>query len=51
MNGERTETFRSAWRHRGVRSLLSGFAISSIGDFLHAVALVVFLSDETGSAS
>jgi MFS family permease len=42
-------TFRAAWRHRPWRRFLMSFAVSSIGDFLYAVALVVYLIDETGS--
>ncbi len=44
-------SFRGAWRHRHWRWLLASFAVSSIGDFLYFVALVVFLIESTGSAS
>ncbi len=47
---KRTGTFASAWGHRRWRWLLSGFAVSVIGDYLYSVALVVFLIDRTGSA-
>ncbi len=44
-------SFRGAWRHRQWRWLLASFAVSSIGDFLYFVALVVFLIQSTGSPS
>jgi predicted MFS family arabinose efflux permease len=43
-------TFRSAWQHRRWRYFLSAFAVSSAGDWLYSVALVVFLFERTGSA-
>lgn len=42
--------FRGAWRHRRWRWLLGSYAVSMTGDFLYAVALVVLLIDDTGSA-
>lgn len=47
----RVGTFAAAWSHRRWRWLISGFAVSMVGDFLYSVALVVFLMDRTGSAS
>ncbi|MBA2725322.1 MAG: MFS transporter, partial [Actinobacteria bacterium] len=42
---------RHILRHRDFRLLLTGFSISSAGDWLYGVALVVFVFDETGSAT
>lgn len=44
-------SFRGAWQHRRWRWLLASFAVSSIGDFLYFVALLVFLIESTGSPS
>jgi predicted MFS family arabinose efflux permease len=43
-------TFRSAWSHKRWRWLFGSIAVSSAGDWLYVVALVVFLIDVTGSA-
>ncbi|MFN2388367.1 MAG: MFS transporter [Actinomycetota bacterium] len=43
--------FRSALAHRDFRYLLSGFAVSSVGDWLYGIALVVFVYDRTGSVA
>lgn len=43
--------FRSAWRHRRWRRFLVATAVSGTGDFLYSIALVVYLIQETGSAS
>ena len=45
-----TGTFRGAWRHRRWRWLLASYAVSTTGDFLYFVALIVLLYDATGSA-
>ncbi|MET0577078.1 MAG: MFS transporter, partial [Ilumatobacteraceae bacterium] len=50
MRAPKTGTFRAAWRHRRWRALLAGYTVSSIGDFIYFVAIVVYLIDETGSA-
>ncbi|MDQ3645376.1 MAG: MFS transporter [Actinomycetota bacterium] len=42
--------FRAALAHRDFRWLLTGFAISSMGDWLYGIALIVFVYDRTGSA-
>jgi len=48
-----TETigFRAVLRHRDFRRLAGGFAISQAGDWLYNVALVVFVYDQTHSAT
>ena len=43
-------TFRAAWAHARWRTLLTSYAISSVGDLVYAVALVAYLLEETGSA-
>jgi MFS family permease len=43
-------TFRSAWRNRRWRAFIAGTSISTAGDFVYLVALVVYLIEETGSA-
>jgi MFS family permease len=47
---QRATGFRGAWRHRRWRWLLGSYAISTTGDFLYSVALVVVLIEDTGSA-
>ena len=49
MKQAQTGSFRAVWRHRRWRALLASYAISTTGDFLFSVALVVYLLDETGS--
>src|SRR5262245_26817270 len=44
-------TFRGAWRHRRWRWLLASYGVSTTGDYLYFVALVVLLYDATGSAA
>ncbi|HEX5940334.1 MAG TPA: MFS transporter, partial [Dehalococcoidia bacterium] len=44
-------SFRSALSHRDFRWLVSGLTVSSIGDWLYSVALLVWVFDETGSAA
>ena len=43
-------SLRSVLAHRDFRLLLAGFGISSAGDWLYGVALVVFVFEETHSA-
>ncbi|NMD23129.1 MAG: MFS transporter, partial [Actinobacteria bacterium] len=50
MSDDKAGGFRGAWRHRRWRWLLGSYAVSMTGDFLYAVALVVLLIDDTGSA-
>lgn len=42
---------RDVLRHRDLRLLLAGQAVSQAGDWLYSVALVVFVLDATGSAA
>jgi MFS family permease len=44
-------TIRGLVRKHDFRQLLTGFAISSAGDWLYGVALLVFVYDQTGSAA
>lgn len=44
-------TFRGAWSHGRWRWFVTSFGISTTGDFLYSVALVVVLLDRTGSAA
>jgi MFS family permease len=41
---------RGAWARRDVKLLLSGVSVSSAGDWLYGIALIVFVYDRTGSA-
>ena len=50
--GERAPAgIRGALRHRDFRLLLGGQAISSTGDWLYNVSLVVYVLDQTGSGA
>ncbi len=51
MKERRPGGFAGAWSHRRWRWLLGSYAVSMTGDFLYFVALIVYLLDETGSAS
>jgi MFS family permease len=46
--GERVG-LRGAWKRRDVRLLVSGLAVSSIGDWLYGIALIVFVFERTDS--
>lgn len=47
---ERGGSIKAALSHRDYRLLLPGFAVSAVGDWLYAVALVVVVFDQTHSA-
>ncbi len=49
MNSERP--FRTAWAQRRWRRLLIAFAVSTTGDFIATIAIVIYLVERTGSAS
>ena len=42
---------RDVLRHRDLRLLLAGQAVSQAGDWLYNVALIVYVLDATGSAA
>ena len=41
---------RGALQRRDVKLLMTGFSVSSAGDWLYSIALTVFVYDRTGSA-
>ena len=43
--------FRTAWAQRRWRRLLIAFAVSTTGDFIATIAIVIYLVERTGSAS
>lgn len=47
--GTRTGTLRGALAHRDLRLLLAGYAVSSTGDWLYSVALIVYVLQVSGS--
>jgi CRP-like cAMP-binding protein/predicted MFS family arabinose efflux permease len=49
MSAERP--FRAAWAQRRWRRLLIAFAVSTTGDFIATIAIVIYLVERTGSAS
>ena len=48
---ERRRGFRAALSHRDYRLLFAGRAVSSTGDWLYNVALIVLVLERTGSPS
>ena len=44
-----TATLRGVFRHRDFRFLLAGYAVSSTGDWLYSIALIVYVLEVTGS--
>jgi len=44
-------SFRSAWRHREFRPLVTAYGISGLGDYVYTIALVAYVLDHTGSAA
>ena len=44
-------TFRAAWTHRRWRTLLTSYAVSSVGDLVYAVSIVAYLLDTTGGVA
>ena len=49
MSGATTATYRGALRHRDYRWLLAGLSVSSAGDWLYNIALVVYVFEQTQS--
>ena len=49
MSAERP--FRAAWAQRRWRRLLIAYAVSTTGDFIATIAIVIYLVERTGSAS
>lgn len=49
MSAATTASYRGALRHRDFRWLLAGLSVSSAGDWLYNIALVVYVFDQTQS--
>lgn len=48
---EESSGIRTVWKNRDFRVLMLGFSVSSIGDWLYGIALVVYIYEQSGSAA